>query len=325
MTVARCLRLLFFAMLITSACSFAGESDAQIKNSRREVVLPELLPADLKLVAGEHLVWNVRVNGVPAGKVQADVRRAEPFADDNTKQVWVATMEMRSNRAISLFFEVKNKARTMIDCKGGFSRYYHSDRDEGEIDAEERISFKYDYGAMEALFERPRLTDHTRQPGQPMQWVARKIPLTGKVLDPLAAMYYVRSIDFSKLTYTDGVAEIALPVCSDRRVWNTKVLVHQPTELKEKFGPLGKRSCIVVEPQMEFAGLFQRKGNMTVWLDAETKIPLKARVDIAIGTAEVLLDDHLSAQDPAKGYSPFVPGSAPPEALVNPIALPVRK
>jgi hypothetical protein len=298
------------AAWLLAANALAGQpSDAPVRNDKEAAPLSELAPADLKLIVGEHLIYDVRVNGVPAGKAQFDVRRAEPVGGDNGPQVWVATMELRSNRAVSLYFEVKNKARSLIDCKAGFSRFYHCDRNEGQIDAEERVSFKYDYADMEALYERPRTDGTDAQAGQPQTWVARKIPLTGKALDPLSAMYYLRSIDFSKQSYVNGIAQVLIPICADRRVWNTKIIVHQPQGEKETFGSLGERAFILIEPQLEFDGLFQRKGGLTVWLDAETRIPLKAKVEIAIGSAEVLLCEHESVSDASKGYSPFKPGS----------------
>lgn len=263
-----------------------GERD---RNGRlvRPVEAAELAPADLKLVPGERLVYDIRVSGVPAGKALFEVKRTEVYAGD--KDVWAITLETRSNRAVSLFYDVRDQARTLVDVKGGFSRYFRIDRKEGDARGQEKISFTYDIGNMEAQYERPRSDG---------QWRTHIIPLTGKVLDPLSVIYYLRTfaqtpsqpggMELKNLKVTDS---FVLPICTDRRVWNTRVNVVQRI-LSEDFGALKARQCIVVEPEAEFKGLFERKGKMRIWIDIATGIPLKMTVEIPIGPAEVILSEH---------------------------------
>ena len=61
------------------------------------------------------------------------------------------------------------------------------DRREGEAKVSEKITFNY-VGSMNASYERPK-TDASGQ----VKWVASTIPLTTKALDPLGAIYYLRS------------------------------------------------------------------------------------------------------------------------------------
>ena len=79
-----------------------------------------------------------------------------------------------------------------------------------------------------------------------------------------------------------------LPICADRRIWNTKIVVSQGAPMD--FAGLKNRPTGRLAPALEFQGLFERKGNLTVHLDAETNIPVRMAVEIPIGTAEVLLD-----------------------------------
>lgn len=294
------LRQLFLLSLIGAALPVAavraesapekiGNSPPGAKNrfAQRIKAPIELAPADLKLQPGERLIYDIKVNGMPAGKSLLEIRRKEVYGGENGPEVCVVAMETRSNRAISLFYNVKALAKSFVDVKGGFSRFFYIDRREGDVKAEERIAFKYDIGNMEATYERPRYQDGDKD----AKWRVHMIPLFGKTLDPLSAIYYLRSLQLEKIPAGKETDESAfvLPICTDRRVWNMRVMI------KERgiadFGKLKNRAYIKIVPEAEFKGLFERKGNMTIWLDEETKIPLKLACEIPIGPAEILLDE----------------------------------
>ena len=281
-----------------------GEKD---RNGRliRPTEAAELTAANLNLQPGERLVYDIRVNGMPAGKTLLEVKPGEKYRDDKT--VWPVTLVTRSNRAVSLFYDVHDKARALIDVKGGFTRFFHIDRKEGDARGQEKIYFTYDIGNMEAQYERPRSDG---------QWRTHRIPLTGKMLDPLSAIYYLRSMAQPR-TKTDNVNDgepaqielknlkvgesFLLPICTDRRVWNTRITVKERI-LSADFGGLKDRQCLVIEPEAEFKGLFERKGKMRIWVDIATGIPLKMTVEIPIGPAEVILSEH--ANSPLDTFAP---------------------
>jgi len=257
----------------------------------------EVTPADLKLLPahpaekgeeplpGERLVYDIRINGIPAGKAEFEIRKVEPFGGDDGPLVWVVDYEVRSNRAVSFYYDVRIAGRTFIDVKGGFSRKFHIKRREGEVRAEEQIGFNYDIGSMHATYERARYDRHDkdRPDGEMKQY--QPIALPGKVLDPLSCLYYIRSMDIKTLL------EKGVPICADRRVWNTKFKLSSQGAGFEDVGKLKNRKCVAVEPQVEFKGLFERKGKMTIWLDEATRIPLKMTVEIPIGTADIELSE----------------------------------
>lgn len=247
----------------------------------------ELQPVRPILAVSERLVYDIRVNGVPAGKTQFEVRKKEVFGGENGPEVFTVTLETRSNRAVSLFYEVRDRSRSMLDAKAGFSRFYHLDCHEGELDREERISFKYDYGNMEATYERARRAEQKDEAKK--DWRRCQVPLLGKALDPLSALYYLRCVDLKAVLARDENNRFFfLPICADRRVWNTKIVVSQGEPLS--FAGLKKRPTVRLAPEVSFQGLFERKGDMAIQLDAETNIPVRMVVEVPIGTAEVVLD-----------------------------------
>jgi hypothetical protein len=290
LSIAFCALLIGMALLLSGALLRAESAPEPTRTplpspDRTKAARPadppgEFAPGNLALQHGqqrERLVYDIRVNGIPAGKAELEVRKVEPFGAENGPLVWVVDLDIRSNRAVSLFYDVRIRARSWIDMKAGFSRSYHITRREGDVKAEERITFKYDIGDMQAAYERPRADGQVRK---------YTLPLSGKTLDPLAALYYIRALD------VDALVASGLPICADRRVWNTRFKLSSEGRSFEDIGKLKHRECIAIEPQLEFQGLFERKGQPTVWLDVKTMIPVKMKVEIPIGTAEVVLSEY---------------------------------
>lgn len=257
------------------------ERDRQnLSRIERPVSIPQLEPASLDLKLGERLDYDIRVSGVPAGKAFMEVRKKQRAGDDEKgPEVWTVALEARSNRAVSMFmYNVQNMAKSLIDVKSGFSRFYSIDNKEGKSKIKERISFNYEIDKMQATYEAPRPTDG--------EWRKYMVPLPGKVLDPLAAVFYLRSMNLQNLKDES----FFLPICTDRRVWNTKIKI--VGRGLESVAGLKDRECLILEPEAEFKGLFERKGKMRIWVDSETGIPLKMNVEIPIGPAEVILTEQ---------------------------------
>jgi hypothetical protein len=247
--------------------------------------LADLPPADLRLKKGERLVYDIRVNGIPAGNSVLEVTGVE--GEEKGPEKWVIELFTRSSRAVSwLFYDVDDHAFSRIDTKKGFSRAYWMKRNEGEVKSREEIGFTYDIGNMEAEYRRPRPNGQLR---------ISKIPLAGKVLDPLAAVYYLRAL---KLRELQPGAVVYLPICADARVWNTGLKVERFETCDA--GQLRGRQCVVIEPQADFRGLFERKGRMLVWVDVETGIPLRLTAEIPIGPAEAMLSKAEGSPLPEK-------------------------
>jgi hypothetical protein len=146
------------------------------------------------------------------------------------------------------------------------------------------------------------------------------IPLSGKVLDPLSAIYYLRAIDFgenlkvreelaadaesgklSRQEYDRRLkdARILLPICTERRVWDTEIVPVAREYLDLKC--IGKKqACILIVPKCEFNGIFQRRGEMRIWLHEATRVLVRMEVELPIGACEIRLASH--------AYSPLDKG-----------------
>lgn len=258
----------------------------------------------------ETLEYEVRWNGVPAGTSRMTVHRQEPF--NKGPECWFARMVTESNPVVSTIYPVKDKAKTVIDMKGGFSRQFYLRCQEGPYYSEERIKFDYTLGSQVADYERPR---PRIDPGaaadreEPTAWRTTRIPLYGRVLDPLAALYYLRALDLKgrwaareklredreagRIDEAEQQArtkelEVVLPVCTERRVWDTRLELIGREQITVPALP-GARWCLEAKVDCGFSGLFQRKDAIHLWLDEATGIPLKMTTELPIGPCEVVL------------------------------------
>lgn len=267
---------------------------------------PPSTPEDSE--SGEQLIYDILWNGLPAGKARMQVKRYEPFPAPDGPLSWNVKLEIRSSRALSAFYRVRTKSSSVIDGKGGFSRSFHLERKEGEYRynahrdgfwAEERIEFDYTLGEKKAEYRWKR---HN------LTWAKTDLPLTDNVLDPLAALYYLRSkavvLEADK---PEGVT--VLPICTDKQIWNIRPRLLR----KEKLSVAGvgpAESCLMIKletqagnefvPGCGFNGLFERRGEMTLWLHEATRVLVKAEVELPIGPCEVRLVEHRDAPFPVQ-------------------------
>jgi len=247
----------------------------------------KLAPADLRLRVNEDLEYEILWSGVPAGITHMTVRGREHFPEKTGPEVWVVRQDTRPSRVVATFYTVRDKAISYIDVKSGFSRYFYQGRHEGNVEFEERMTADYTLGNMTAQYSSAvvRMANY-KDPSGKEYWRTQSLALNDHILDPLSALYYLRSTDL------DVGKSVVLPVCTERRVWYTRVKAAEEKESVTIPCLGGNISCLKVVPEMEYMGLFERKGEMTLWLDSKTKILVKAKVLLPIGECEIRLTGH---------------------------------
>lgn len=240
---------------------------------------PDRFPEHL-IQAGEELEYLIQWNGIPAGKTLMRVVERKPWPDNTQgRDCWRVRLDTRASRALSALYPVRDKAFSIIDVKTGCSRFFSMDKREGDYAFMERIQFDYRLTTMKATYEIHRNGRWRECP---------RISLKKKVLDPLSALYHLRACTELNL---ENRAGIHLAICTDRRVWETRIYP-LAREMMTIPGLPGLHRCMTVKPECEFNGLFQRRGEMTVWLHEATRIPVKMEVEIPIGACEVNLLSH---------------------------------
>ena len=233
---------------------------------------PKFNPVTVKLSEGERLTYNIKWGAVDGGQAILSVKRKEQLGPGGP-EVWNIQCRTRSNAFVSMFYEVRDDIKTLIDAKEGFSRLFDMDKNEGSFHGSERIEFDYDKNqANYTRVEKGFFSDKTRN---------RVIALPGKVHDPLSCLYYARGLDLKP------GSEHRLTVNTSKKNW---VMILKVLRKEEQFlEGLGTVQALVIEPEAQFQGLFVRKGKMTVWLEEQTKIPLMMKVQVPIGAVTATL------------------------------------
>jgi len=243
-----------------------GESALALFPSGDEA-FPRFVPHAAGFTEGERLTYTIKCSGVPVGR--ATLKVAERLTVSGRRCIRLE-YSCRSNRFVSSFYRVRNEGVSLIDAAEGYSRLYHLSRSEGAYRTNERIE----------IDPRERVAYHERT-GPAGDTVSQVVLLPGRVYDPLSCIYALRHLRLEPRRTT------RITVTAERRNWvlALEVLGREQIEIEG----LGRRSALKVRPVAAFPGLFVRKGGIILWLDEETRVPLRMKTDIPIGTVSVSL------------------------------------
>ena len=225
----------------------------------------------LELAVGERLTYDIKWSGMPAGRSVLSVKWKRDFEGAPAYHV---ECETKTNKLAGFAYPVEDKAISIIDSGGCFSRLFQMSKSEDRIRQTEHIRFDYEKDL--AIYEQ-------RRPG-PFPTRSRKlVHIDGFMHDPLSCLYYLRTTPLSPGD------RLRMPVHTARRSWPLTVEVVRREELD--IPGFGKLSTLRIEPTMHFPGLFVRKGRMVIWIEEETRIPVRMNVDVPVGSVTVTLFD----------------------------------
>ncbi|GAB4161111.1 MAG: hypothetical protein Kow00107_08960 [Planctomycetota bacterium] len=229
---------------------------------------PKFSPAKLDLQIGEKHVYEISWKNISAGLGTMHVASKET---DEDGQHYVIKITAESSKLVSLIYKVEDLFVSKLDVKKGFSKVFERHMHEGKSFREETIT--YDYAEKVAKYV------SQKDPKQKAKEYTK--PLTGYVLDPLGAVFYLRSIDIK------SGDTIRIPMHSSDEDWTLKLDCVGIVGLRVP--GIGKFNAWKLKPEAKNDALFTTKGAMTVWLEKTTKVVLRAEVDIPIGSIVIRL------------------------------------
>ncbi|MGH7144534.1 MAG: DUF3108 domain-containing protein [Planctomycetota bacterium] len=252
-----------------------------------------------KIQDGELLEYTISVSptGMIAGSNILRVKK-RPLAGDPTAMVYEITSKVRSSRLFDMIYPVKIDVTSLMDMKEGYSQHYNYQGLEGTSQRQERIEMDYTGAQAVAYYYRDVDT------GSAHTETKRRVPLPGRVQDPLCALYALRGADM------EVGKDIEMTVTTEERNFPLviKVVGIETIDVAD----LGKRKCFKMQPVMRFGGLFTRKGKLWFWVDEKTHVPVRLEVEIPVGKAIAVLTRHEN--------SPFDEKTAPAETAPTPTA-----
>ncbi len=207
-----------------------------------------------KLPVEEKLVYDVYWKFVKVGYGTLEIKG---IVDFNGKKAYHIYSEARSLPFFDVFFKVRDFTNSWVDAEK-----FHS------IAFEQHIS--------EGKYKRDRRIDYDQDKHLATNNKGESFEIPENILDVFAALYWVRLQEIKpKDIFT-------LSVNSNKKNYKMKVMAHN----REKIKIDGKKyKTIIVEPDLQDAGIFMQKGRVLIWMtDDERHIPVKMRSEILVGS-----------------------------------------
>ena len=246
----------FFALTI---------SHSQAQDTIRSKSLVDLRTIDQSAFAlGERLVYDVGYSFITAGEAVFSIPSVETM---HGRECYQVLFTVNSTPTFSFFYKVDDRYETILDKKGIFPWRFTQRIREGK--------YSNDFAA-----EFNQLNNIATTKGG-------SYPIPPYVHDVVSAMFYVRTLDYSKCRpgekillqnfFKDTTYQLAV-----------KFLGYQQISVDA-----GKFNCVLVEPLIMEGGLFKSDGRIIIWMtNDERKIPVKVSTKVVVGSIDAELREY---------------------------------
>jgi len=227
----------------------------------KDTLKTERKVTNLSFGVGEKLEFKVRWGPIKAGNATMEITETIEFQGKKCFRV-VSTAE--SSKFFSAFFKVRDRVESFIDKEGLYSLHFEKHIREGKYKADKFVDFDQQ--------------NHLAVAGKDT------IPVPPFVQDVLSALYYVRTqqLEVGKSLFVDNH--------TDKKNYPLEVKVLRKERVEVDAGTF---DCLVVQPILQAAGVFEQKGSLTVWLtDDQKKMPVQMKSKVAIGSIITELKDY---------------------------------
>lgn len=202
---------------------------------------------------GEKLVFVIRWGPIHAGEAVMEI---PDIVTIHGRKAYRILSRAATNRTFSTFFKVRDRVESLMDVKGLFSWHFEKHLREGKFRADIKEAFDQRHHFVISRGDTIRVSPY--------------------VQDVLSALYFVRTqpLVVGKPILVDNYA--------DRKVYPLEVRVLKKERIKTKAGVF---DCVVIRPILRSTGIFQQKGELTVWLtDDRTHTPVLMKSKVVVGS-----------------------------------------
>ena len=228
----------------------------------KQVELPDFpIRPNRAFTEGEELVFSVEYFGIAAGYATLKVLTGPKI---HNRPTWHLVATARTHPAFEWMFKVRDKIESYFDAQSLFSWRYEKHLREGKYSKDSKIIYDQ--------YNQQVIKGENKE-------VLPALPLAQ---DVLSEFYFFRTLKF-KLG-----EEIKIPVVADNgKSYDLRVKILREERAKV---PAGTFDCWVVEPYLNFEGLFKHKGKLYIWVTKdEHKVPVLIKSKIVIGSIDIIL------------------------------------
>jgi hypothetical protein len=221
----------------------------------------ESLPAGVPFQPGEKMIYDLRWGIIPAGRAELEVL---PFTEVNDEKVWHFMMSVRTTEFVDLFYKVRDRIESFTDLALTNSRLYKKRQREGSTDRD--VVVRFDPASRTAEYSNK---GEVREP----------IEIKGGTLDPLAALYYVRTQPLA------GNPEIVRSVTDGKTLVDgvARIVKRETVEIDGR-----KYNTFLIEPDLkDVRGVFEKsdKSKLQLWVtDDDQRLLVMMRSKVAVGS-----------------------------------------
>lgn len=252
-------RILFFLFLFTSSRSYSQISCGLIHNA---------------FTSGEELNYKVIYNWGPIWLESAEASFKVKAANYNGKGCYLLTGSGSTYSKYDWFYKVRDVFETYLDSTSFRPLKFQANIQEGNK------KDKHIYLFSNALKQAYTVISYGTK-----RVKVDTVKLESCSIDVLTAIYYARSIDYSKCKKNDTVG-ISLLVDGKLYPVYVRYLGREKYTSKE----LGTYNCIKFSPLLIEGTIFKKGEGMTVWVsDDKNKLPLYIETTIVVGSIKVKL------------------------------------
>lgn len=213
---------------------------------------------------GERLVFELSWFKIKAGTAVMEVSQRE----NQGRAAYNISALTSSNDYIDIIYRVRDRIDSFIYADNLSSYRYRVHQEEGSFRRDKEIVFDYD----------KKLATYTKDKKVSVYEISHFVN------DALSSLYYLRT---KELTVGKTVT---MDVFDDKKLWQVDVQVLGKERVET---PVGVFNTVLVKPILKFEGIFQRKGEVYIWLtDDNRKMPVKMRSKITIGSISADLVEY---------------------------------
>ncbi|MCX6218750.1 DUF3108 domain-containing protein [Spirosoma sp.] len=228
---------------------------------------------------GEHLEYRVHYGFINAAEAVVDV--SPTLYKVNERPCYRVNVDARTLGAFDLVTRIRDTWRSYIDTSAILPQKFYTNLQENSYRKEENITFNHEANTVKA-------EERTEKD-------VFKVP--DNVHDLISGYYFLRTIDFSKLS-SGQVIEV--PAFYDDTVYNMKVRYRGKDVVKTK---QGKINVIKLNPVLPQNKLIKEEESIRIFVsDDANKVPIKVEVDFFVGSMEMDLKRDGGLKQPLRYY-----------------------
>lgn len=212
----------------------------------------------------EKLVYDLTWAGIKTGTATLQISNG----DEKTTIVSTA----RSADWVSVFYTVEDRIESELSTPLhpavlGTPRNYRVKIREGNHRRNKEVVF-------DNTRHRASFTDH-------LSGEKKEIEIRDNTFDPLSSFYYVRTLN------TEVGKSVYVDILDNKKLWNVEVQVLRKERISTS---LGDFDTIVIKPLLKSEGIFNKRGDMYIWLTDDGKhVPVKMQTKVAVGRVTATL------------------------------------